>query len=368
MLNFDPGRYDRIAADFEKWWDHQLDRPIIQVTLSSAKKGDDFFASNYRKDILQALYDFNMSPEDAVLAIEKAYENIYFGGDGFPVFYMRPTGVLGGFMNQKFTYLPDQGTVWFHPICDELEQVQHVKLDPEAELTKRAMAITKGVQDHFEGKIALGVPDLGGVYDLLSSAYNPNELLVDLCLEEDDVKAAAWNIYEQLKDGMKLFLDAIDPKKIPGYTCWATMLSQKPYYVLQNDFSAMISSEMFDNYYLPILREECKMVPRTIYHLDGPGAVRHLDSILTIPELDGVQWINGAGSAGLDQWPDIYRKVIGAGKLCQVFISSKDELRYIDDIVNIVGTTKGLCFICTGDISEKEAFNAYLDKYGVPHQ
>lgn len=160
-----------------------------------------------------------------------------------------------------------------------------------------------------------------------------------------------------------LIIKHIDLNQVPGYTCWATMLSQKPYYVLQNVFSAMISSEMYDDFYLPILKKECEAIPRTIYHLDGPGAVRHLDSILTVEELDGVQWINGAGAAGLDQWPDIYKKIIGAGKLCQVFINGTEELRYIDDIVNIVGTTKGLCFICTGDCKEKELFDKYLEKY-----
>jgi hypothetical protein len=35
-------------------------------------------------------------------------------------------------------------------------------------------------------------------------------------------------------------------------------------------------------------------VERTIYHLDGPGALRHLDRLLAIPELDCAQWIQGA--------------------------------------------------------------------------
>jgi hypothetical protein len=31
------------------------------------------------------------------------------------------------------------------------------------------------------------------------------------------------------------------------------------------------------------------MVERTIYHLDGPDAIRHLDALLELPALDGIQ-------------------------------------------------------------------------------
>lgn len=358
---------ERIILSFEQWWEHTLDRPIIQVTLNDARKNasGDFFGSNYRRDILNACYDLDLPAAEAARQIKTAYEQVEFMGDAFPVFYMRPTGVLGAFLGQEWGINHEMGTVWFVKTGQDLEEISRIRIDTGNLLFQRALELTERVQDQFEGNIAVGVPDLGGVYDILASIYDPNNLLPDLCSEGDAVKKAAWNIYEQMKEGIALFQERIHPEKILGYTCWATMLSQKPYYVLQNDFSAMIGPKMFDDFYLPILREESRMVPRTIYHLDGPAAVRHLDSILTVKELSGVQWVNGAGSAGLDKWSDIYRKVISAGKLCQVFINGADELRYIDDIVDIAGTTKGLCFICTGDQGEKMHFERFLSKYNV---
>lgn len=248
---------------------------------------------------------------------------------------------------------------------DELEDIAEITVNPENALMQRSLELTKAVQEYFDGQMAVGFPDFGGVYDIVSSIRDANDLLLELHEDEEGVMNAAWNIHEQFKKIYREFENVIDISKIPGFTCWATMLSQKPYFVLQNDFSAMISAEMFDDFYLPILKKECQFIPRTIYHLDGPGAVRHLDSILTVEELDGVQWINGAGAPGLDQWPDIYRKIKAAGKLCQVFINGSEELRYIDDIVDILGTTEGLCFICTGKENEKEKFDAYLSKYHV---
>ncbi len=367
MIHFSTDRYNKIRQDFELWWEHKLDRPIIQVTLTNMSKAltGDFFGSNYRKEILEASYDMEISVEEAVKRIDDAYSSVEFYGDAFPVFYMRPTGVLGGYLGQESHINRNLGTVWFHNEKKSLKEALALSLDRSCDLYKRSIGLTRQVQEHFDGKVAVGVPDLGGVYDILASICDSNDLLLDLCIEEEAVKKAAWNIHEQFKLAYEDFLGAIDPGKIPGYTCWATMLSQKPYFVLQNDFSAMISADMFDDFYMPILEKECRHIPRTIYHLDGPGAVRHLDSILTIPELDGVQWINGAGAPGLDQWPDIYRKIRSAGKLCQVFINGAEELRYIDDVIELFGGAEGLCFICSGDSAEREKFDAYLVKYGV---
>lgn len=367
MLNFNKEAYGKLAVDFENWWEHKLERPIIQVTLTDSGKsaGGDFFSSNYRRDILNALYDMNLPVADAVQAIEKAYSTVTFLGDAFPVFYMRPTGVLGGFLGQEFGIDHNLGTVWFKKTGQDLEEASEIKLDDQCPLFARAIALTEQVQNHFDGALAVGVPDLGGVYDVLASIVDANELLLALYTEPDEVKKAAWNIFERMVEALGRFQSVIRPDKVPGYTCWATMLSQKPYYVLQNDFSAMISAEMFDEFYMPILRKECESVERTVYHLDGPGAVRHIDSILSIESLNGLQWVNGAGAPGLDQWPDIYRKTIAAGKLCQVFINNSDELRFIDDIADIVGSVKGFCFICTGDLAEKDKFMRYMEKYKV---
>ena len=364
MLNFNKQRYDKIAGDFELWWEHKLDRPLIQVTLTRAAAGD-YGSSDYRREILNACYNLEMPVCEAMERIEEAYKNVEFFGDAFPVFYMRTTGVLGAFLGQDYKLSSEEGTVWFSNPEKELDEIAVMKLKRESPLYVRAMELTRQVQEHFQGRIAVGVPDFGGIYDVLSSIRDANELLIELCTDRESVMKAACNIYEQFKEAYQEFFRVIDPAGNPGYTSWATMLSQKPYYVLQNDFSAMIGPQMFDDYYKPILEKESRFIPRVFYHLDGPDAVKHLDSILTIDSIEGVQWVNGAGAPGLDQWPDIYKKITGAGKLCQVFINGAGELHYIDDIVEITGTERGLCFICSGAGEEKEQFEEYLKKYHV---
>ncbi len=81
-------------------------------------------------------------------------------------------------------------------------------------------------------------------------------------------------------------------------TSWLPLVADSKYYIPSNDFSIMISQRMFDEFFLPGIIRECQFFDRSIYHLDGPGALRHLDLILAIPELDALQWVFGAGNEG----------------------------------------------------------------------
>ena len=57
---------------------------------------------------------------------------------------------------------------------------------------------------------------------------------------------------------------------------------------------------------------------RTIFHLDGPQALQHLDTVLRLPRLNALQWVFGAGHGPAARWIDVFRKAREAGKANQV--------------------------------------------------
>ena len=59
--------------------------------------------------------------------------------------------------------------------------------------------------------------------------------------------------------------------------------------------------------------------------LDGPDAIRHLDSLLSLPKLSGIQWIPGAGSPSVSEWIPLLKRIQKAGKL-QHLICQKGEV------------------------------------------
>jgi 5-methyltetrahydrofolate--homocysteine methyltransferase len=77
-----------------------------------------------------------------------------------------------------------------------------------------------------------------------------------------------------------------------------------------------MSPGQYREFILPSLRKQCKKLNHSLYHLDGPAAVKHLDALMEINELDALQWTAGAGQpdGGSEKWYPIYDKVRAAGK------------------------------------------------------
>jgi len=56
----------------------------------------------------------------------------------------------------------------------------------------------------------------------------------------------------------------------------------------------MISPEMARECVYPAIAKEAEYLDRCYYHLDGTGALPHLDWLLTQPNIHGIQWVYGA--------------------------------------------------------------------------
>lgn len=352
----------QLIDDYEKWWNHELDRPIIQVHLSSHRK-----PKFSRGDLLEMVYDKNVTPLEVVKAYEDTYQSQIFLGDAFPQFYMRSTGILGAYLGQGWKIDNQHGTIWFQETGLELEDI-HLKLNKDFWLYQRSLDILKAFASYFQNEIALGIPNLGGMMDIVESMRGANNSLIDLYDDPEEVLRVNDEIYEAYQEAYQDTMQIITDSHVMGYTGWITLLSQKPYFISQCDFCCMIGAKQFDEFIKETLKKEANLIERAFYHLDGPGAVRHLDTILECG-FDGIQWIQGAGAESLDsgKWDDIYRKIKAKDKLLQVFIYSKEEMRCIDYIVDIFdGDTSKLAFICYGNEEDEEVFMEYLNKYHVP--
>lgn len=355
----------QLVEDFEKWWNHELKRPIIQLTLSKTQKQP--CAS--RGELLDMLYNFDITPEQVAKEYRKSLENSLYLGDAFPVYYMRSTGVLGAMLGQTYSIDVQRGTIWFEEMLGkELEDIQPVLTDDNA-LHVRGLELTKAFIKEFGNDIGVGTPNFGGMMDIVESMRGATNSLMDLYDDPDEVIRLNDDIYAAYEKAYHDNIDAIELDKVLGYTGWITLLSQKPYFISQCDFCCMISKDHFEEFVAPTLDKEAKLIERSFYHLDGPGAVKHLDRIIE-SGFDGIQWVNGAGSKlKFDPcWDEIYKKIYDAGLLMQLNIDSIEELAVIDYLYELLGDVSHCAFSISGYKEEdKEVFIQYLDKYGVPH-
>jgi hypothetical protein len=58
----------------------------------------------------------------------------------------------------------------------------------------------------------------------------------------------------------------------------------------------MISPQMFERFVLPDLLACCEFLDYAFYHLDGKGQLPHLNMLLALERLRGIQWVPGVVS------------------------------------------------------------------------
>jgi 5-methyltetrahydrofolate--homocysteine methyltransferase len=208
----------------------------------------------------------------------------------------------------------------------------------------------------------MGMTDLGGTIDVLSTFRPSEKLLLDLYDAPEEVERLMWETHTAWHQAYNDFLSIIAPNAT-GFSDWSMIYSNRPAYMLQADFSYMIGPRMFERFCLPELAASCRRLPRSFYHLDGIGEIPHLDLILSIPELGGVQWIPGDGQPDSSHWPEVFRRVHAAGKRMQVI---GDRLEILDAVIEQIGTRRGIHFKGIYAPVRREAeIRRELTKYGI---
>jgi hypothetical protein len=129
--------------------------------------------------------------------------------------------------------------------------------------------------------------------------------------------------------------------------------------MMQSDFAYMISPDMFERFVVPDLTACCKTLDHGFYHLDGKGQIVHLDHLLSIERLRGIQWIPGDGQPPPDRWLPLLKRIRDGGKLCQVFVSPEGARTIVQ---NLGG--KGFLLVighANPGFADPENAQAYLD-------
>ena len=211
----------------------------------------------------------------------------------------------------------------------------------------------------WQGRVLMGMTDLGGNLDVLSTFRPSEKLLLDLYDEPEEVKRLTWEAHEAWHQYYGALNEVLQPMN-PGYSDWTRIYSDRPSYVLQCDFCYMISPDMFDAFVKPELTATCNRLSNAIYHLDGPGQLRHLDSLLTIDSLRAVQWVPGDGHPSCAKWPEVYRKIRDAGKLIQLAGGFRD----LDVISAELGSAIGI-HLQEASGKDPSRVRSELEKWGL---
>jgi 5-methyltetrahydrofolate--homocysteine methyltransferase len=329
LIRFSDKQWDEVRDNYRKWWKGELGRPILPLLVSGADPGRN--EPSVPSLSFSNCADFNISPEQIVDRMDYDLSCCEFYGDSYPWINMHHfgPGVAAAFLGAVLE--PAEQTVWFHPEKEVSITNLHFTYDPDNVWLKRVKDIYRAGMRRWGGNVCMGMTDLGGVLDILASFVTTEGLLFELLDHPGEVCRLSGEITELWLQFHREITEILKGQQ--GYSDWSSIYAESPSYMLQCDFCYMIGPDMFQSFVRRDLTRMAGALDRAFYHLDGIGELKHLDSLLAIEALKGIQWIPGAGEPETRDWSEVYAKISGAGKKIQVMYGLE---KYLDEIVAVI--------------------------------
>lgn len=236
-----------------------------------------------------------------------------FLGETFPVFWPDISPLAYSlFLGQKAEF--DDVTVWGHPYIDDLEQLPELRVQQDNRYFQAVEAMTTAALEAAEGRFLVGYTDLYAGVDCTAALRGEERMCLDLIDNPDGIKRLIDQVFSEYPDVFRHFDRRLKERGQLSVT-WMNLPSFETFNVLACDFAVNISMDHFDEFCKPVLVREAECFAENVFHMDGKGVAKNLDSILTLPNLTGIQWDQGCGlDQPILQWIPMIRKIQAAGK------------------------------------------------------
>ncbi len=301
--------FEAVKQRFEGWWNHEdIGRPLMHV---AAPRPGFTGTAPVPKDLIAKYTD----PEYLTAAVRHQLDSTVLLADSFPnASCDLGPGSMALYLGSEPKFNED--TVWYTEVLEDAEEFANLRYDPQNKWWLKHQAILKRMVELAGDDYLVSIPDIIENADILASLRGPQELCYDMVDCPEDVEVGIQKIdelYFQYYDVLRDFVAERD-----GTVCYTVFNILGPGRVakIQCDYSALISPSMYRDLIVPSLRKQCRNLTHSMYHLDGPDAIKHVDALMTIDELKALQWTCGAGQpdGASERWFPIYDKVRDAGK------------------------------------------------------
>ncbi len=305
--------WDVVKEHFSAWW--RREGMVAWITAPRETPLEDVAEPTPPDTLTEAWIDPDW------IARRETYRlaNTYFGGDALP---MPSTnigpGSLGTMIGSEPVFEPS--TVWYKSCLGD-DDDRPIRFDPsDNRWLDVHLDILRTLRDRADGRWIVAMPDLIENLDTLAALRGTEELMMDLVTRPEwvarkleEINQAFFDVYDLLYEQIK---GPEGDSAFHAFSLWAPGRTAK----VQCDLCVMISEEMFRRFVVPPMTAQCEWLDFSMYHLDGEGAIKHLDALLEIDALDAVEWTPqflwvGSGQAGgAEKWYDLYRRIRDAGK------------------------------------------------------
>lgn len=262
--------------------------------------------------------------------LEYRFSTVAYTGEALP-----SDSVMAGYTisyGAKVKFTP--GTIWIEPVENlDIEDKEIFELNWNSLEMRRFLDFYKGFVQSGSGKFLIGQPAILPGNDFLSMIMGSENFLTGLIDKPDVMKSAIMRLANNWVIINKKLIE-IYTKYQEGYgICWLGLWCPYCFISTQSDISCMLSKEMFEQFIVPEIRLAGREIGPVVYHLDGPGALHHIDTLCKIPEIKMIQWVAGAGSTySVEKWLWLYKKIQDSGKIVMAYVMPEEVEFFIKNL------------------------------------
>lgn len=302
-LEFCPD-FPAIAARHEAWWRQGcIDRPLLLASANTRPSRP----IDRRLDLLtqpEAWLDAKFNDMAQTLRVGDALPHIRV--DFGPV-------MLGALLGAEVAFGAD--TTWTHAfIDDDWSNSPRWALQEDNRWWRLLQELTERTAQAARGRFLVCTPDLGGSGDVLLNLRGSAALCMDAVAQPERLRDAVDALYQVWRKAFEMLYRRTVEEGGAGLIHWLGLWSDRPYMIPACDFNFMLGPTQFEELLLPDIVRQAATVGRAVFHLDGPGAAIHIDSLLRVSALQAIQFTPGAGTPSALPWLHMCRKIQAAGK------------------------------------------------------
>lgn len=293
------------------WYNQEIiDRAPIRFSAHNAEYLKAYNLNNYK---FNSQKDRWCNVEYQLDKFELSIHNTTFNAETFP-FYWPNLGpdIFAAFYGSELVF--QDITSFSKPLIYDWEQLYCLQIDLNNEYFLILEDMTKAAIERGKNKYLVGYTSFVSGIDTAAAFRGVQQLCFDFILEPEKVKLL---IEKSSKDYLNVYNHFDKMIKNSGglSISWMGIPSFEKMQISQTDFASMLSPEHFNEFVLPNLKQEVQAFDQVIFHMDGKGVANHLDSLLGIPEINAIQWVQGVGKdLPIMQWVPLIKNIQKAGK------------------------------------------------------